>query len=88
MEPTQRTSHYQFDPVHYFGPPRPSSYTDSSFEPYPSEPEAMPVHLEPPHTEQTRNMSTKMSEVKDQNNRRQRKSLLHSLVGSSLSVRP
>lgn len=37
----------------HFGPPRSSPYTDSSFEPYPSEPEPlpepMPEHQEPHH---------------------------------------
>lgn len=35
----------------FFGPPRSSSYPDSSFEPYPAEPEPMPEHQEPHHTE-------------------------------------
>lgn len=35
----------------FFGPPRSSSYPDSSFEPYPQEPEPMPEHQEPHHTE-------------------------------------
>ncbi|XP_035513253.1 EMILIN-3 [Morone saxatilis] len=39
------------NPMHHFGPPRSSSYPDTSFEPYPSEPEPMPEHQEPHHTE-------------------------------------
>ncbi|XP_041859980.1 EMILIN-2-like [Melanotaenia boesemani] len=34
-------------PVTHFGPPRSSSYPDTSFEPYPSEPEHVPEHQEP-----------------------------------------
>lgn len=35
----------------FFGPSRPSSYPDSSFEPYPPEPEPMAEHQELHHTE-------------------------------------
>uniref|UniRef100_A0A665TJF2 Elastin microfibril interfacer 3a n=1 Tax=Echeneis naucrates TaxID=173247 RepID=A0A665TJF2_ECHNA len=40
-------------PAHQFGPPRASSYPDTSFEPYPPEPEqeALPDHTELHHTE-------------------------------------
>ncbi|TKS76817.1 Elastin microfibril interface-located protein 3 [Collichthys lucidus] len=38
-------------PMHHFGPPRSSSYPETSFETYPSEPEPMPEHQEPHHTE-------------------------------------
>ncbi|XP_068454542.1 EMILIN-3 [Clinocottus analis] len=38
-------------PMRHFGPPRTSSFPDTSFEPYPSEPEPMPEHQEPHHTE-------------------------------------
>ncbi|XP_059189047.1 EMILIN-3-like [Centropristis striata] len=37
-------------PMHHFGPPR-TSYPDTSFEPYPSEPEQLPEHEGPHHTE-------------------------------------
>ncbi|XP_047434952.1 EMILIN-3 [Mugil cephalus] len=38
-------------PMRHFGPPRTSSYPDSTFESYPSEPEPMPEHEEPHHPE-------------------------------------
>lgn len=38
-------------PVRHFGPPQSSSFEDTSFEPYPPEPEPMPEHQEPHHTE-------------------------------------
>ncbi|XP_034393401.1 EMILIN-3-like [Cyclopterus lumpus] len=38
-------------PMRHFGPPRTSSFPDTSFEPYPSEQEQMPEHREPHHTE-------------------------------------
>lgn len=38
-------------PMRHFGPPRSSSYPDTSFEPYPPEPEPLPDHQEPHHTE-------------------------------------
>ncbi|KAM8864195.1 EMILIN-3 isoform 2-T2 [Spinachia spinachia] len=46
--PTGSFNSYQ---MHHFGPPRTSSFPDTSFEPYPSEPEPMPGHQEPHHTE-------------------------------------
>ncbi|XP_044067466.1 EMILIN-3-like isoform X2 [Siniperca chuatsi] len=45
------TSSFNSYPMRHFGPPRSSSYSDTSFEPYPSEPESMPEHQEPHHTE-------------------------------------
>lgn len=45
------TSSFNSYPMHHFGPPRSSSYPDTSFEPYPSEPEPMPEHQETHHTE-------------------------------------
>ncbi|XP_040915756.1 EMILIN-3 [Toxotes jaculatrix] len=47
------TSSFNPYPMPHFGPPRSSSYPDTSFEPYPSEPEQepMPDHQEPHHTE-------------------------------------
>ncbi|XP_040009019.1 EMILIN-3-like [Xiphias gladius] len=39
-------------PMRHFGPPRSSSYPETSFEPYPSEPEPMPDHQDPHHTDQ------------------------------------
>nr|XP_020467445.1 EMILIN-3-like [Monopterus albus]XP_020467447.1 EMILIN-3-like [Monopterus albus] len=48
---SQPTSSFNTYPLHYFGPPRSSSYSDVSFEPYPSELDAMPDHQEPPRTE-------------------------------------
>ncbi|KAF7661084.1 hypothetical protein LDENG_00269900, partial [Lucifuga dentata] len=47
--PTSSINSY---PMHHFGPSRSSSYPDTSFEPYPSEPEPMPDHQELHHTEQ------------------------------------
>lgn len=46
--PTSSLNSY---PMRHFGPPRSSSYPDTSFEPYPAEPEPMPEHQEPHHTE-------------------------------------
>ncbi|KAL6119348.1 uncharacterized protein ACO6RY_03936 [Pungitius sinensis] len=46
--PTGSLNSYQ---MHHFGPPRTSSFPDTSFEPYPSESEPMPEHQEPHHTE-------------------------------------
>ncbi len=45
------TGSFNSYPMRHFGPPRSSSYPDTSFEPYPSEPEPMPEHQEPLHTE-------------------------------------
>ncbi|XP_031700855.1 EMILIN-3 [Anarrhichthys ocellatus] len=45
------TGSFNSYPMRYFGPPRTSSFPDTSFEPYPSEPEPMPEHQEPHHTE-------------------------------------
>ncbi|KAI3357481.1 hypothetical protein L3Q82_015900, partial [Scortum barcoo] len=45
------TGNFNPYPMQRFGPPRSSSYPDTSFEPYPSEPESMPEHQEPLHTE-------------------------------------
>ncbi|XP_056241234.1 EMILIN-3 [Seriola aureovittata] len=49
------TSSFNSYPMRHFGPPSSSSYPDSSFEPYPPEPEPMPEpmpdHQEPHHTE-------------------------------------
>lgn len=45
------TSSYKSFPMRYFGPPGSSSYPDTPFEPYPSEPEVIPDHQEPHHTE-------------------------------------
>ncbi|XP_068194420.1 EMILIN-3 [Antennarius striatus] len=38
-------------PMRHFGPPGSSSYLDSSFDPYPSEPEVIPEHEDPHHTD-------------------------------------
>ncbi|XP_008277314.1 EMILIN-3 [Stegastes partitus] len=43
------TSSFSSYPMRHFGPP--PSFPDTSFEPYPSEPEQMPDHQEPHHTE-------------------------------------
>ncbi|KAG7215991.1 hypothetical protein INR49_003512, partial [Caranx melampygus] len=49
------TSSFNSYPMRHFGPPSSSSYPDTSFEPYPPEPESEPeqieVHQEPHHTE-------------------------------------
>ncbi|XP_049922213.1 EMILIN-3-like [Epinephelus moara] len=45
------TGSFNSYPMRHFGPPRTSSYPDTSFEPFPSEPEQMPEHQEPHHTE-------------------------------------
>ncbi|XP_040048265.2 EMILIN-3 [Gasterosteus aculeatus] len=45
------TGSFNSYPMHHFGPPRTSSFPDTSFEPYPSESEPMPEHEEPHHTE-------------------------------------
>ncbi|XP_078111732.1 EMILIN-3 isoform X2 [Sander vitreus] len=45
------TGSFNSYPMGHFGPPRTSSYPDTSFEPYPSEPEPMPEHQEPHQTE-------------------------------------
>lgn len=45
------TGSFNSYPMRHFGPPRSSSYPDAAFEPYPSEPEAIPEHQEPLHTE-------------------------------------
>ncbi|XP_029993669.1 EMILIN-3 [Sphaeramia orbicularis] len=47
------TGSFNSYPMHHFGPPRSSSYPDTSFEPYSPEPEPMPMpdHQEPHHPE-------------------------------------
>lgn len=47
------TNSFTSYPMRHFGPPRTSSYSDTSFEPYPPEPEPqpMPDHQEPHHPE-------------------------------------
>ncbi|XP_041802604.1 EMILIN-3 [Chelmon rostratus] len=45
------TSNFNSYPIRHFGPPRSSSYPDTSFEPFPSEPEPLPEHQEPHSTE-------------------------------------
>ncbi|KAM3616948.1 uncharacterized protein V6R79_000122 [Siganus canaliculatus] len=46
------TSGFNSYPMRHFGPPRSSPYPDSSFEPYPSEPEeSAPEHQEQHHTD-------------------------------------
>ncbi|GAA6216578.1 EMILIN-3-like [Lates japonicus] len=45
------TGSYNSYPMRHFGPPSSSSYPDTSFEPYPPQPEPMPDHQEPHHTE-------------------------------------
>ncbi|XP_034731437.1 EMILIN-2-like [Etheostoma cragini] len=45
------TGSFNSYPMGRFGPPRTSSYPDTSFEPYPPEPEPMPEHQEPHQTE-------------------------------------
>nr|XP_046253020.1 EMILIN-3-like [Scatophagus argus] len=45
------TSDFNSYPMRHFGPPRSSTYPDTSFEPYPSEPEPVLEHQEPHHTE-------------------------------------
>ncbi|KAG7520968.1 EMILIN-3-like [Solea senegalensis] len=49
----QPPSGFNSYPMHHFGPPRTSSYPDTSFESFEpeSEPESMPDHQEPHHTE-------------------------------------
>ncbi|XP_068589607.1 EMILIN-3 [Cebidichthys violaceus] len=45
------TGSFNSYPMRHFGPPRTSSFPDTSFEPYPSEPEPEPMPEEPHHTE-------------------------------------
>ncbi|XP_068997177.1 EMILIN-3 [Embiotoca jacksoni] len=45
------TGSFNSYPMRHFGPPGSSSFPDTSFEPYPSEPEPMPEHQEPHHEE-------------------------------------
>lgn len=45
------TGSFNPHPMHHFGSPRSSSYPDTPFQPYPSEPESAPEHQEPHYTE-------------------------------------
>uniref|UniRef100_UPI003AB03294 EMILIN-3 n=1 Tax=Centroberyx gerrardi TaxID=166262 RepID=UPI003AB03294 len=53
-------------PMRHFGPRMSSPYPDTSFEPYPSEPEPMPDHQEPHHTEHEHEQDQEQEQEQEQ----------------------